>query len=323
MDDLWTNALNRRYASVLDQYERAIRLCPDDLWEASLWEVKKTDPFMWPIRRAGTKSASKSKAKTAANEALLQVHSQFWNVAYHALFHIDFYLAGADRKGFAPPPPFQEIDHHGNVVPQRTYTRDELSMYVAYDRSRARDTLEGLTPQQAEKIAPRAGVPFGEFLLSTLQHSQEHSAQLNLFLGQHGVEPPGGKAAERNRQFLFEGVRFSSDRQIDSFARMVGGYPRLLPLVFAGMCANIHGKEDMCVVFDVGAPFPIEVKGGRATVPTFTPDEVVGTVTMSPQDYLRWVTGDLDRDAAFASGRMQLEGDKRALKRFFAMFRAA
>ena len=210
------------------------------------------------------------------------MHSQFWNVAYHALFHIDFYLAGANRKGFAPPPPFQEIDHHGNVVPQRTYTRDELSMYVAYNRSRARDTLDRLTPEQAVKIVPRAGVSFAEFLVQTLLHSQEHASQLNLFLGQHGVEPPGGKAAERNRQFLFEGVRSRTDAEIDAFARMVGGYPRLLPLVFAGMCANIRAREDMCVVFDVGAPFPVEVvAGGRASVPNFTPDDIAGTITMS------------------------------------------
>jgi hypothetical protein len=229
-------------------------------------------------------------------------------------------MARADRKGFEPPPPFQENDHHGNVVPKRTYTRDELLMYVGYDRVRVQEALDGLTAESAAKVVPRAGVTFAEFLIGTLNHSQEHAAQLSLFLGQHGVEPPGGKMAERNRNILRESVRFRTDAGIDAFAKMVGGYPRLLPLVFAGMCANMKPRADAVVVFDVGATFPVKVtKGGKATVEKFTPDDVDATITMTPQDYLRWVIGELDQEDALAAGRMRLEGDKAALKRFFSM----
>lgn len=28
--------------------ERALKLCPDEAWEQSVWEVKQSDPWIWP-----------------------------------------------------------------------------------------------------------------------------------------------------------------------------------------------------------------------------------------------------------------------------------
>ena len=69
---IWTATLARKYAAVIDQLAKAIRDCPDPLWEASLWEVKKEHQHVWPVRRIDEKPS-----RAAANEPLLQVYSAF------------------------------------------------------------------------------------------------------------------------------------------------------------------------------------------------------------------------------------------------------
>jgi hypothetical protein len=248
MPNIWTTALSRRYAYVMDQIEAALRNCPDELWEESLWEVKKTDPYVWPVSRIDDRAGGDE----ATMEQLLQVHSAFWNVAYHTVFHIDFYLSRGVLKGFKPPAPFREVEHRGNVVPNRAYSRAELQGYLVYVRQKARTTIEALTDEQASAILKRTGLPFAEFLLRTILHSQEHAAQLNLLLAQHGIEPKGGAAAAMGRQYLREGVRNRGDKEIDVFVKSIGGYPQLLPRVFAGFCSRIDPREPCVVRFDVG-----------------------------------------------------------------------
>jgi hypothetical protein len=182
MATIWRTSVGRAYDSAIDGLAMALRDCPDALWEASLWEVRKEQPFVWPVRRVDG-----AFGDVADQEQLLQVHSAFWNVAYHALFHIDFYLSGAVLP-FDPPSPFREDEHRGNVVPNGVYTRVELQTYLAYNRQKARDTFEALTDEKAATPLPResqhAGKPFADLLLDNLLHAQEHAAQLNLFIGQ-------------------------------------------------------------------------------------------------------------------------------------------
>jgi hypothetical protein len=317
MHDAWKTSMARNYATVLDQIDRALSDCPDELWEQSLWEVKREHPNVWPVRRAGTQRAPK-----AEQERLLQVHSQFWNVAYHALFHVDFYLAGAARKGFAPPDPFREDDHHGHVVPRRTYTRDELRHYAAYDRERVRTTFDDLTEAAAGRTVARAGVPFGEFLLTTLLHTQEHAAQLSLFLGQHGVEPHGGSGFVARRQLLRNAVRGRTDAEIDRFAKQVGGYPQLLALVFTGFCSNLEPQAPARVAFDLGSSWVVQAfPGVPATFENTRDSDAEAHVRMSPQDFLRLRVADLDRNDAITNGRIKITGDPDALPRLLSMAR--
>jgi hypothetical protein len=291
---------------VLDQYERLLNMCPDGLWEEPVWEVKKEHPWVWPVKRAGSKEQ--------LGEEMLRVYSAFWNVAYHALFHVDYYLAKGVTKGFKPPPPFKEADHHGNTIPTRTYTRDELQRYVAYDRERVRTVIPALSDDEANAIVPRAGVPFGEFLVGTLTHTQEHAAQLQLFLGRHGIDTNTG-AGDAARNFLRRGVRGRSDSEIDAFAATLGGHDRLLPLVYAGFCANLGPTDDCTVEFVTGKSYFIRAKAGKATVAKAAPKSVDATVRASPQDYLRWMTEDLELDRALAEGRITFEGDVDRLQR--------
>ena len=180
MATLWGGLLAEKYADVIGELETAVSGCPAELWEASLWEVKKSHRFVWPVRRVD----DPEPGDTASQEALLQTFSAFWNIAYHSAFHIDFYLAGAPADGFVPLPPFREDENRANVVPNRVYTRDEITAYLAYDRERIRATLGGLTDEAAARVVPRNGKPFADLLLHGLLHAQEHAGQLNLFLGQ-------------------------------------------------------------------------------------------------------------------------------------------
>jgi hypothetical protein len=310
MESLWQASLARRYGVVLDQIERAMRECPGELWEASLWEVKREHPNVWPARRVD--------AKGNGDETLLQVHSAFWNIAYHTLFHVDFYLSGGVLKGFKPQAPFREVEHRANVVPARTYTRAELQRYVDYNRKKVRATIPPLTHVQAQRLVPRFGVPFGEFLIRTLMHTQEHAAQLNLFLGQHDVEPRGGAGAEFGRAYLREGVRGRDDAGIDAFVQSIGGYARLLPLVLAGFAKNLSPSDSCVVRFEVGPHVGvISAKPGRANFEKRAPKSVDATLRVGPQEFLRWMTADVDFAEATADGRIVVDGDVAALRRLF------
>jgi hypothetical protein len=311
--DIWLTSISRKYDGVLDQMERAIRMCPDELWEASLWPVERHHPHVWPLRRAGDKSPGDEEAQAQ----LLPVVSAFWNIAYHAIFHVDFYLSRGVRKGFKPPPPFREADHWGHVVPVRTYTSDELLSYIEYDRERVRSVVGGLTDERVESIVPRFGVTFGEFLLRTLLHTQEHAAQLHLFLGQHSVEPRGGIAADQRRQYLREGVRGRSDAEIDAFVVSIGGYARLLPLVFAGFCAGLRPTEALVVQFEVGAAYIVRAKAGRAAIEKRARKNVDAVFRASAQDFLRLMTSEIELVAALKDGRICIEGDRAAVLRLF------
>ncbi|MGH2588333.1 MAG: DinB family protein [Dehalococcoidia bacterium] len=190
METIWRTSLGRAYERAIDSLAKPLRDCPDQLWDAGLWEVRKDQPFVWPVR-----TVDGAYGDTADQERLLQVCSAFWNVAYHALFHLDFYLSGAVLP-FAPPAPFREDEHHANVVPNRPYTRTELQDYLAYDRQKARATFATLTDEQAASPLPpdsqHAGRPFADLLLLNLLHVQEHAAHLGLFLGQRAGLPTTG-----------------------------------------------------------------------------------------------------------------------------------
>jgi hypothetical protein len=114
---------------------------------------------------------------------------EFWCIAFHTLFFLDYYLS--DRaEGFAPPDPFtlSELDPAG-VLPDRVYTRDELLAYLRHGREKCRARIAGLTEASASE-RPAFGdldLPWLELLLYNMRHVQHHTAQLNLLLRQ-GVD---------------------------------------------------------------------------------------------------------------------------------------
>jgi hypothetical protein len=307
MSGIWLTTLGREFDYVLDQLDRALRICPERLWERSLWEVKREHPGAWPVRRANKKAFPAESVQ----RTLLPIHSAFWNVAYHALFHIEFYLAGA-KLPFEPPPPFREAEHRGNVVPDRTYTRAELLAYSAHNRAQAHTTLAALTDVDLERVIHRTGQPFLELLFWNVLHATEHATQLNLFLSQQSVEPPGGIAAEQRRQTLRHAIRGRTDAEIDTFAKTFGGYDRVLANQVARLSEGLAGREPAVVAFDLGHRYLVRAGGAPEDAP------VDATITMSPQDFLRWRIRDLDFREAARTGRIRVDGDHEAVRRVVA-----
>jgi hypothetical protein len=141
----------RQFGATIDMLENAIDACP-----AEVWDVPER-----PVDR------------------------QFWYLAYHTLFFLDYYVADT-REGFRPPPPFtlDELDPAG-VYPDRTYSKSELKSYLEYGRRRCRETLAALTAERAFALAEtRPELSVLEHALYNLRHVQHHAAQLNLLLRQ-------------------------------------------------------------------------------------------------------------------------------------------
>jgi hypothetical protein len=163
VDEGWPSAAESQFEAAIEMLRSAMLECPDDLWRATLWEDSSLPGF-----------------------------SEFWYVAYHALFWLDLYLSGSG-DGFVPPVPFtlDELDPAG-VLPPRVYTRDELESYLAHSAEKCRVTFENLTDEQARRTheigSQRHRMSFAELLLYNMGHVREHAAQLSMFLGQRRGE---------------------------------------------------------------------------------------------------------------------------------------
>ena len=154
-DMLW-----RQFGAAIDMFGEALRDCPDELWEKSLW---KDQPGQW----------------VAAG------FSAFWYLCYHTLFWLDLYLTGAE-EGFAPPAPFDLTEMEPDGVLPRTYSRAELLDYLDYCRRKCRETISAMSDEQARQSCRFSWgeLTFAELQLYNLRHVQEHGAQLHMFLGQ-------------------------------------------------------------------------------------------------------------------------------------------
>ena len=150
MDRQWKEILWRQFGAAIDMLENVIDACPDLLW--------------------GDRSRQ----------------PEFWYLAYHTLFFLDYYLSGS-AEGFAPPAPFTlaELDPAG-VLPERVYSKTELRSYLEHGRRKCLAAIEALTDERARARCgfERPEVSIGELLLYNMRHVQHHAAQLNMVLRQ-------------------------------------------------------------------------------------------------------------------------------------------
>ena len=146
-----------QFGAAIDMLDNAIQACPNSLW---------IDPSRRP---------------------------QFWYLAYHTLFFLDYYSSGRDRD-FRPPAPFTlgELDPAG-VMPDRAYSREELERYLEHGRAQSAAEIAALTEARAlERCAfERLDLSVYELVLYNLRHVQHHAAQLNLILRQAVDAAPG------------------------------------------------------------------------------------------------------------------------------------
>ena len=142
-----------QFGAAIDMLGNALENCPDELWD--------TD-------------------------------TRFWYIGYHTLFYLDYYLSET-TENFSPPEPFtlSELDPAG-ILPNRTYTKEELLNYVRHGKQKCHDFIAGLTAESAEKrfINEYRNYSMIEILLYNMRHVQHHAAQLNLLIRQSNNNPP-------------------------------------------------------------------------------------------------------------------------------------
>ena len=151
MDTFWKSAVWSQFGAAIDMFENAIVACPE-----SLWADRSREP-------------------------------QFWYLAFHTLFWLDFYTSESPDR-FAPPAPFglEEMDPEG-VMPPRVYTKRELLDYLAHGRAKCRAAIESFTDETACRPRTLLGsidLPVMELFLYNMRHVQHGAGQLNLILRQ-------------------------------------------------------------------------------------------------------------------------------------------
>jgi len=180
MTSIWVESLGRTFDQALDRLAAAVRDCTDDLWEARMWEVPADVFGPAPPGPDGTPVTD-----PAARHALAQRRATPWSVAWHALEVLDYDLTG-EFGPWAPPPPFAGNPHWLLTRLPAPWTRSELLVYLDYCRTRARDTLAGITDEQAATPLPQAhryrGRPHAWIITSAVGHTIEHAAQIRQFI---------------------------------------------------------------------------------------------------------------------------------------------
>jgi hypothetical protein len=168
----WNASVWRQFGAAIDMLDNVLKACPDDLWQERLYKERSVQPEF----------------------------AEFWYIAYHALFWLDFYISDT-AEGFAPPAPFSLSEFESGVLPERVYTKAELQTYLAYSRNKCQTRLEALAdalvPQHSRPDWPDMSV--AELLLYNMRHIQEHAAQLSLFLGQKVGSAPRWVAKAKNK----------------------------------------------------------------------------------------------------------------------------
>lgn len=164
MDTNLKTSIWQQFGAAIDYLADTVEACPDDLWRAALWQTPKSYPEL----------------------------SQFWYVSYHTLFWLHLYLTGTE-DGFVPLAPFTLIEQdETGPLPERVYTKAELLAYLRDGREKCRATIEALTDESAARRCWFAWgeCSFLELLVYNLRHVHGHASQLNMLLGQNGIESP-------------------------------------------------------------------------------------------------------------------------------------
>lgn len=158
----WQQALWRQFGAAIEMLRNAIDDCPDSLWQMPIYTDRERPDL-----------------------------TQFWYVAYHSLFWLDFYLTPSEEEEFAPPSPFtlSELDPAG-IVPDPPYDRATLQRYADYCRQKCHRVTTTLTDVDAASASQfvRGGQQLTHFELHlyNMRHVQEHAGQLAMAIGQQG-----------------------------------------------------------------------------------------------------------------------------------------
>ena len=168
----------------------AVRDCPAELWETSMWAVPALDPAH-QFLGADWKPVTDPGQRRILAEAWLRRWSTPWSVAWHALELIDYDL-NAEFGPWAPPPPFNGHPHWRDVPSlPAAWSASEILGYVDYCRERVSTTLAGMTDEKAATPLPNAhryhGQPYARIITGLLGHTVEHASQIRQFITAAGI----------------------------------------------------------------------------------------------------------------------------------------
>ena len=139
-----------QFGASIDMLENAIKACPENIW--------------------GNRSG----------------YQEFWYIAFHTLFWLDFYLSESPDN-FSPPSPYtlSEFDPEG-ILPDKVFSKEELLVYLEHGRKKCKSRIETLTEEKANQhfIFGSINLSIIELMLYNMRHVQHHAAQLNLLLRQ-------------------------------------------------------------------------------------------------------------------------------------------
>lgn len=172
MDTFWKTIIWNQFGAAIETLKNAIHACPDELWQARLWRDAQVQPEF----------------------------TEFWYVAFHTIFWLDFYCSET-ADTVSPPEPFTLSEQVGGMLPERVYTKQEVLGYLDYAREKCRSRIETLADDQLpQSVREHWRIEtVAELLLYTMRHVQEHAAHLSMLLGQKTDAAPGwvGQAAAR------------------------------------------------------------------------------------------------------------------------------
>ncbi len=165
MSPLWKEILWHQFGAAIETLQNALNACPEEFWHTRLWRASEVRPEF----------------------------TEFWYVAFHAIFWLDYYCSEL-ADGFTVPPPFTLSEFEMDaVLPERVYTKQELQTYLEYARAKCRAKIESLADEnEPQRVRDNWRVKtVAELLLYNMRHVQEHAAHLNMLLGQQTDAAPG------------------------------------------------------------------------------------------------------------------------------------
>ena len=119
MSPLWKEILWHQFGATIETLQNALNACPEEFWHTRLWHASEVRPEF----------------------------TEFWYVAFHAIFWLDYYCSKS-ADGFTVPPPFTLSEFEMDAaLPERVYTKQELQTYLEYARAKCRAKIESLADE--------------------------------------------------------------------------------------------------------------------------------------------------------------------------------
>lgn len=155
MANVWVESLERGFERALDLLSDAVRDCPGELWETSMWIVAEPGDdheFLSP----DWKPVAPGEHRDELARRWVERWGTPWSVPWHALETLD-YDVGGGFGAWAPPPPFAGHPHWRDLASlPAAWSRAELMDYIGPCRQRVRDTLATMTDELAGTPLPAA-----------------------------------------------------------------------------------------------------------------------------------------------------------------------